>query len=52
MTLVDKKLCCGFAMGSNRYWARRVYVLCVYYMTGSAKGSQEVDLWRSQESNL
>ena len=24
-------------MGSNQYWARRVYDLCVYYMTGTPK---------------
>ena len=26
-------------MGSNQYWAGRVYDLCVYYMTGTPKGS-------------
>ena len=28
-------------MGSNQYWAERVYDLCVYYMTGTPKGSTE-----------
>ena len=28
-------------MGSNQYWAGRVYDLCVYYMTGSPEGSTE-----------
>ena len=28
-------------MGSNQYWARRVYDLCVYYMTGILEGSTE-----------
>ena len=28
-------------MGSNQYWAGRVYDLCVYYMTGTPKGSTE-----------
>ena len=26
-------------MGSNQYWARRVYDLCVYYMTETLEGS-------------
>ena len=26
-------------MGSNQYWARRVYDLCVYLMTGTPEGS-------------
>ena len=26
-------------MGSNQYWAGRVYDLCVYYMTGTPEGS-------------
>ena len=30
---------CGFSMGRNQYWAGRVYDLCVYYMTGTPKGS-------------
>ena len=30
---------CGFSMGSNQYWAGRVYDLCVYYMTGTPEGS-------------
>ena len=30
---------CGFSMGRNQYWARRVYDLCVYYMRGTPKGS-------------
>ena len=46
-----KKTFCGFSMGSNQYWAGRVYV-CVYYMTGAPKGSPKVVLWRSRESNL
>ena len=28
-------------MGRNQYWAGRVYELCVYYMTGTPKGSTE-----------
>ena len=28
-------------MGRNQYWARRVYDLCVYYMTGTPEGSTE-----------
>ena len=28
-------------MGSNQYWAGRVYDLCVYYMTGPPEGSTE-----------
>ena len=34
-----KKKNCGFSMGSNQYWAGRLYDLCVYYMTGTPKGS-------------
>ena len=30
---------CGFSMGRNQYWAGRVYDLCVYYNTGTPKGS-------------
>ena len=32
---------CGFSMGRNQYWAGRVYDLCVYYMTGTPKGSTD-----------
>ena len=32
---------CGYSMGSNQYWAGRVYDLCVYYMTGTPEGSTE-----------
>ena len=28
-------------MSRNQYWAGRVYDLCVYYMTGTPKGSTE-----------
>ena len=28
-------------MGSNQYWAGRVYDLCVYYMAGTPEGSTE-----------
>ena len=28
-------------MSRNQYWARRVYDLCVYYMTGTPEGSTE-----------
>ena len=28
-------------MGSNQYWAGRVYDMCVYYMTGTPEGSTE-----------
>ena len=30
-------------MGSNQYWAGRVYDLCVYYMTGTPEGSTKSD---------
>ena len=30
---------CGVYMGSNQYWAGRVYGLCVYYIIGAPKGS-------------
>ena len=36
-----KKTLCGFSMGSNQYWARRVYDLCVYFITGTPQGSTE-----------
>ena len=36
-----KKPFCGFSMGSNQYWARRVYDLCVSFMTGTPEGSTE-----------
>ena len=26
-------------MGSNQYWAGRVYDMCVYHMTGAPEGS-------------
>ena len=32
---------CGFSMGRNQYWAGRLYVLCVYFMTGTPEGSTE-----------
>ena len=50
--LLIKKKNCGFSMGSNQYWAGRVYDMCVYYMTGAPEGSPKVVLWRSRESNL
>ena len=28
-------------MGSNQYWAGRVYDLCVYFMMGTPEGSTE-----------
>ena len=28
-------------MGRNQYWAKRVYDLCVYYMSGTPEGSTE-----------
>ena len=28
-------------MGTNQYWAGRVYDMCVYYMTGTPEGSTE-----------
>ena len=28
-------------MGSNQYWAGRVYDLCVYFMTGAPEGLTE-----------
>ena len=36
-----KKNFCGYSMGSNQYWAGRVYELCVYFMTGTPRGSTE-----------
>ena len=33
---------CGFSMGSNQYWAGRVYDMCVYYMTVAPEGSPKV----------
>ena len=36
-----KKTFCGFSMGSNQYWAGRVYDLCIYFMTGTSEGSTE-----------
>ena len=35
---MGKKTFCGFSMGSNQYWAGRVYDLLVYYMTGTPEG--------------
>ena len=40
--ILSKKIC-GFSMGSNQYWAGRVYDLCVYFMTGTPEGSSESD---------
>ena len=40
-TAFIKKTFCGFSMGSNQYWAERVYDLCVYYMMGTPEGSTE-----------
>ena len=37
-------------MGSNQYWAVRVYDLCVCFMTGTPEGSTEggfMDHWSS-----
>ena len=39
-----QKTFCGFSMGSNQYWAGRVYDICVYYMTGAPEGSPKVVL--------
>ena len=36
-----KKVFCGFSMGSNQYWAGRVYDLCVYFMKGTESGFME-----------
>ena len=36
-----EKTICGFSMGSNQYWAGRVYDLCVYIMMGTPEGSTE-----------
>ena len=44
LIFATKKTCCGFSMGSNQYWAGRVYDLCVYYMTGTPEGSTESGL--------
>ena len=38
---IKNKHFCGFSMGSNQYWAGRVYDLCVYFMTGTPEGSTE-----------
>ena len=35
------KTFCGFFMGSNQYWAERVFDLCVYFMTGTPEVSTE-----------
>ena len=32
---------CVFFLGSNQYWARRVYGLCVYYMSGAPEISTD-----------
>ena len=50
--IFHEKTFCGFSMGSNQYWAGRVYDMCVYYMTGAPEGSPKVVLWKSRESNL
>ena len=42
---VCKNTFCGFSMGSNQYWAVRVYKLCVYFMTGAPEGSTESDFF-------
>ena len=39
--LLASNIFCGFSMGSNQYWAGRVYDLCVYFMTGTPEGSTE-----------
>ena len=36
-----QKTFCGFSMGRNQYWARRVYDLCVLFLTGTPEGSTE-----------
>ena len=38
-------------MGSNQYWAGRVYDLCVYFMTGTPKGSTESGLIYGEAGN-
>ena len=40
-SLVSSNPFCGFFMGRNQYWARRVYDLCVYYRTETPEGSTE-----------
>ena len=40
--IMIKNLFCGSSMGSNQYWAGRVYDMCVYYMTGAPEGSLKV----------
>ena len=37
----EKTHFCGSPMGRNQYWAGTVYDLCVYYLTGTPKGSTE-----------
>ena len=41
---IQHKKNCGFSVGSNHYWAGRVYDLCVYFMTGTPEGSTESGL--------
>ena len=41
LCMVKPPTFCGFSMGSNQYWAGRVYDLCVYFMTGAPEGSTE-----------
>ena len=36
-----KKNFCGFSMDSNQYWVRKVYGLCLYFMTGEPECSTE-----------
>ena len=39
-------------MGSNQYWAGRVYGLCLYFMTGAPARSTESGFMGKPESNI
>ena len=43
-SVTSGKTFCGFSMGSNQYWAGRVYDLCFYFMTGTPEGLNESGL--------
>ena len=47
-----KKNFCGFSMGSNQYWAGRVYDFVFIIWRELPKAQPKVVLWRSRESNL
>ena len=47
-TCKKNKNFCVFSLGSNQYWAGRVYDLCVYFMTGTPEGSTESGFMEKQ----